>query len=454
MGGDGERAAHPGLARRTSSTGASRRDPSPPSRRSTRSRFVLTGSGEPVRLIAAAVSWTSLRPRVTPMAMGRDFLQEEDQPGRNRVAILAHATWVDRFGGRPDILGKTVTLSDTSYTVVGVLPPEFEFVAKAADFQARTRFDVWVPLALTATPSRGSHPLRVFARLSRPTLEQAQADVSTSLGVHLARAYPEENKGRGIRAVALRQQVTADVRRRSFSARRRSISSCDRVRQRRNLCSPAAPPVRRKRRCVSRSAPAARRIAQQFLVESTLLGLLGGSIGLALALAMTRVAVPYLPPDLSRAAGVAIDWRVLIFTAVISLATGVLFGLAPLFQARRRERQRVALTRDAGGGWPADQAAQLARHRPDGGHADSSDRCRPHGQELVGTSPSPTRIPDRSDPDGARHVAEGALSERRARRRHFNATCSSGCEQSRRGVCRGNGISTAQRRRQRMGRAH
>src|SRR6185436_6163739 len=80
-------------------------------------------------------------------------------------------------------------------------------------FQTRTRFDVWVPLALGETPSRGSHPLRVFARLKPDvTLEQAQADV-TAIGAGLAAAYPEENKGKGITAVPLRQQATADVRR-------------------------------------------------------------------------------------------------------------------------------------------------------------------------------------------------------------------------------------------------
>ncbi len=129
--------------------------------------------------------------------MGRDFLQEEDQPGRNHVAILAHATWVDRFGGRPDILGKTVTLSDTSYTVVGVLPRDFEFVARAADYQARTRFDVWVPLALTPTPSRGSHSLRVFARLEPGTDRSRRRPTWTSSGRTSRAAIPKKTRGRG-----------------------------------------------------------------------------------------------------------------------------------------------------------------------------------------------------------------------------------------------------------------
>ena len=170
------------------------------------------------------------------------------------------------------------------------------------------------------------------------------------------------------------------------------------------------------------------RIAQQFLVESTLLGLLGGAIGLASGAGDDPLAAPYLPPDLSRAAGVAIDWRVLIFTAGISLATGVLFGLAPLVQARRvNASESLSHGMRVAGGLPtrlrsslviAQMAVTLILLVGAGLMAKS----------LVGTSPGPTRIPDRSDPDGARHVAERALSRRRARRGISHATSSSGCE--------------------------
>ena len=106
--------------------------------------FVLTGQqGEPARLTGAGVSpnlFSLLRTRIT---FGRDFLEEEDRPGRDRVAILSHGTWLHHLGGQPDIVGKNITLNDISYTVVGVLPPEFEFVSKASDFGGRNQFDVW-----------------------------------------------------------------------------------------------------------------------------------------------------------------------------------------------------------------------------------------------------------------------------------------------------------------------
>jgi hypothetical protein len=148
----------------------------------------------------------------SPSPLGRSFQPEEDRPGGNRVAILSHPTWIGRFGGRADIVGHTITLNDLSFTVVGVLPADFEFVGRDADFQAKTRFDIWVPLALNARPSRGSHPLRVFARMKTDTtIEQAQTDLGV-VGADLARAFPDDNQGKGIKAIPLHQQVSAPVR--------------------------------------------------------------------------------------------------------------------------------------------------------------------------------------------------------------------------------------------------
>jgi putative ABC transport system permease protein len=297
--------------------------------------FILTGAGQPARLAAAAVSWDFFSVLGTPVAIGRGFLPEEDRPGSNRVAILSYPTWVGRFGGRPDIVGRTITLNDLSFTVVGILPASFEFVGRAADFQARNRFDIWFPLALNARPSRGTHPLRVLARLKADaTVERAQADLDV-VGADLAREFPEDNKGRGIQAVALRQQVSAPVRPALVTLLAAVglvlLIACGNVA---NLL--LARGAGRQREFAVRLALGAGRgrLVRQLLLESTMLGLLGGALGLLVALAAVRMAAPYLPADMSRAGELAVDWRVLTFTAGISLATGALFGLAPLAQAR------------------------------------------------------------------------------------------------------------------------
>src|SRR6267378_7406067 len=164
--------------------------------------FILNGSGEPQRLTGAAVSSDFFSLLGIHIALGRDFLSEEDRPGYNRVVILSYSTWLHYFGGRPDIVGRQLTLNDTAYSVVGVLPRDFSLVSKASDFQSRNRFDLWTPLALASPPEawqRGTHPLCVFARLKPGVpLQQAQADLNRVAGI-LQRLYPAADKEKGIR---------------------------------------------------------------------------------------------------------------------------------------------------------------------------------------------------------------------------------------------------------------
>ena len=300
------------------------------------SNFVSSGRGEPVHLIGAAVSWDFFAMLGTQPVIGRTFAADEGQAGRNRVALLSYATWLDCFGARPEVAGSTVTFNDASYTVVGVLPREFELVGRPSDNGARSRFDVFVPLVLGDSPSRGTHPLRVFARLAEgTTIDQAQAELDI-LGRELERVYPGDNRGKGITAVPLHEYATSDARGQlllllgvvGFVL----AIACANVA---NLML-ARTATRRRETSVRLAIGASRRrVAQQFLVETLLLGGAGGAAGLGLALAAIGVAVPYLPADLPRTSSIDLDWRVLIFTAAASLATSVLFGLTPLFQLRR-----------------------------------------------------------------------------------------------------------------------
>ena len=305
------------------------------------------------RLPVTYVSADFFRILGTHPLLGRGFRTEDDRQGAHPVAVLSYRVWQTNFGGDPAILGANVNLDRRPYTVIGVLPAGFRFYRPA---------NVFVPISDTVTRQmlslRENHnALDVIARLKPGTsLAQAQAQMDT-ITSRLRSEYPATNTGIGARVIALRERISGQARQ-PLMILLAAVSlvlliSCVNVAS--LLLARAAD---RRGEMAMRAALGASRwhVLRQLLLESVILALAGGLLGILLC-SWSFAGLARLIPASIDTGGIGIDWRVLGYTLLISLFTGVLFGLAPAFDAWRMDL--MGALRDGGRTTSGSSSARL-----------------------------------------------------------------------------------------------
>jgi len=290
----------------------------------------LTGSGEPEQLKAGAVTGNYFQALGGQPVLGRTFQLENEKPGNDQVAVLSYALWQKRFSGDAGILNKTITLDGKAFQVLGVMPATFGLPQSA---------EIWVPLNFDGSPGmkqRKAHFLRPIGKLKvGVSLAQAQADLDV-VAKRLEQQYPESNTGWNLRLVPLREQLVGNTRPTLLilfgAVGFVLLIACANVA---NLLLVRA--AGRQKEIALRSALGAGRlrIIRQMITESVLLALVGGTLGTLLAVWAVDVMVTMSEGSIPATANVKIDATVLGFTLLISLVTGVLFGLAPALRTLR-----------------------------------------------------------------------------------------------------------------------
>lgn len=296
----------------------------------------LTGGDNPEQVKGIHASARYFAVFGAPIAIGRTFTQDEDRPGGPHVVVISNGLWRSRFGGNPDIIGKTISVGGDPYEVIGVLGRNF-----ASDPAA----DLWLPLQADPNSTDQAHYLLVAARL-RPGVTVSQAQAAMKLAAQAFRrkfaGSPLIDPRESATALSLRDTVVSNVRPALLillgAVGFVLLIACANVA---NLLLARA--TLRRREIAIRAALGAgrRRIIGQLLTESVMLSLAGGALGLMLGYFGVRGLLAINPGNIPRigqnGSAVSLDWRVLVFTLLIAVLTGILFGLIPAFTASRTD---------------------------------------------------------------------------------------------------------------------
>jgi putative ABC transport system permease protein len=298
--------------------------------------LALTGTGTARSVRATAVSTGFFEVVRARPALGRVFRQEEDTPGGKHVVVLSDRFWRTELGGHPDVIGRTVKLSDEVYTIVGVMPAS----ASVASWPGMAS-DVWIPLALTdeQRASRGNHNRDGVARLKRDVeLAQAQAEMD-AIFARFAREFPgTDGRGWGAAVIPMQEQIVGNSRTMLLlllgAVGLVLLIACANVG---NLLFTRA--LSRRKEIAIRSALGAGRgrVFRQLLTEALLLAGAGGALGLLLAYGTLTSASTLLAGQVPRAEEISIDGRVLLFAIGVSMLTGMLAGTLPGVRASRSD---------------------------------------------------------------------------------------------------------------------
>jgi putative ABC transport system permease protein len=313
----------------------------------------LIESGPPERIFGEAVSASFFPVLGVQPAQGRAFSPDEDRPGANRVVILSHDLWQQRFGSDPNLIGSILKLDGEKFTVIGVMPPGFR---SPEQFGMTDKLQFFVPAAYPAAllASHGDHEVAVIARLAPgASVRQAQAELD-SISSQLAQAHPASNRGIRAAIAPLGEDIVRNVRSSLWilfgAVSLILLIACSNVA---NLLLVRA--VGRQREISIRFALGASRfrVVRELVTQSAALTLMGLGVGMLFGAWTERLLVSLAPVNIPRLENIALNFQVVAFTSILSLATGILFGVLPAWQvskARPSESLKTTSRNLAGAG--------------------------------------------------------------------------------------------------------